>query len=145
MFLPIVEGEMQPAPTYSDTLSKGHESILFVDDEPNLAEVGKQMLERLGYQVETYTDSKEALNALGTHEKHYDLVITDQTMPNMTGVELAQAAMRLKPDMPVILCTGYSDTITAEQASAMGIKSFLMKPLILQDFASAVRQVLDRK
>ena len=103
------------------------------------------MLERLGYQVETRTDSREALKTISAQEGPYDLVITDQTMPNMTGAELAQAIMRLKPDLPVILCTGYSDTVTAEQAKAIGVKAFLMKPLVLQDFASTVRQVLDHE
>jgi two-component system cell cycle sensor histidine kinase/response regulator CckA len=143
VLLPIVEGDEDLEPVSSTTLSKGHESILFVDDEPSLVEIGKRMLERLGYRVETYTDSREALKAVSAGEGHYDLVVTDQTMPNMTGAELAQSIMRLRPDMPVILCTGYSDTVTAEQARAIGIKAFLMKPLILQDFASAIRQVLD--
>ena len=144
VFLPIVEMVEQPAPASANKPTTGHERILFVDDEPNLVEIGKRMLERLGYQVETYTDSTEALKAIDARAADYDLVITDQTMPNMTGAELARAVMRIKPDLPVILCTGYSDAVTAEEAEAMGVKAFLMKPLILQEFASAVREVLDR-
>lgn len=144
VLLPVVEGLDPQEPVPVSELAAGHERILFVDDEPNLVEIGKKMLERLGYQVETRVSSREALKAVEEGEGPFDLVITDQTMPNMTGAELARAILKLKPDLPVILCTGYSDSITAEQADAIGVKAFLMKPLVFQEFVAAVRLVLDK-
>ncbi len=120
----------------------GHERILLVDDEQPLVEIGKQMLERLGYTVDTRTSSIEALELFKAQPNRFDLVITDIVMPNMTGEKLAEKLMTIRADIPIILCTGYSEKFTRQQASDMGIQSFLMKPLVMRDLASTVRQAL---
>lgn len=142
IYLPTIQREVSMAEIESTALPMGQERILFVDDEQPLVEIGKQMLERLGYSVSTRTSSIEALELFKTHPNRFDLVITDIVMPNMTGDKLAQNLMDIRADIPIILCTGYSEKFTRRQASDMGIRSFLMKPLVMQDLASTVRQAL---
>jgi len=125
-------------------LSYGHERILFVDDEEDLVEIGKQMLEHLGYEFVAGTNSIEALEVFRAQPDKFDLVITDQTMPKMAGAELAKELMRIRPDIPIILCTGYSEVISKDKAKAIGIQEFLMKPLYIHDLAKAIRKVLDK-
>jgi two-component system cell cycle sensor histidine kinase/response regulator CckA len=124
-------------------LSIGDERILFVDDEPILANLGKRMLETLGYAVVTQTSGVDALELFRDNPGSFDLVITDMTMPRMTGAELARELMRIRPDIPVVLCTGFSYSMSEEKAKAMGIREYAMKPLIRQDLARIVRKVLD--
>jgi signal transduction histidine kinase len=121
----------------------GHERILFVDDEDTIAEMGKELLLDLGYQVVAKTGSREALDFLRLNPSQFDLVITDQTMPEMTGIDLAKEALALKADMPVILCTGFSHLVDADTAKAAGIKAFVMKPLTKREIARTIRKVLD--
>ncbi len=113
------------------------------DDEAVLAEMGKQMLEHLGYRVTVRTDSSDALNALRSHPQDFDLVISDRTMPRMTGFELAERIKTIRPDIPIILCTGYSDELEVERAAALGISRMVMKPLGMNELADAVRSALD--
>jgi two-component system, cell cycle sensor histidine kinase and response regulator CckA len=127
--------EVAPIPT-------GKEHILFIDDEPTLVEIGKQMLERLGYKVTTRTSSIEALELFKSKPDQFDLVITDMTMPYMTGERLAAEFMKIRSDIPVIMCTGFSMRISEERAKKIGIKAFVMKPLVMRDLAKSVRQVL---
>jgi CheY-like chemotaxis protein len=122
---------------------QGHERILFVDDEVALARWGEQTLEHLGYDVLACTSSVEALNLLRAGPQGFDVLITDQTMPGMTGEALAREVVCIRPDLPIILCTGFSATMTREQAAAMGIRAYLTKPLMKQDLGLAIRQVLD--
>jgi CheY-like chemotaxis protein len=128
-----------------DELQSGRERILFVDDEPPLVEIGRDMLQHLGYEVVTFSNSLDALNAFRAQPDHFDLVITDMTMPQMTGERLAQTLIEIRPDLPVILCTGYSERITEERAGSLGIKAFLLKPLSAHDLAKKVRDTLDNK
>jgi len=121
----------------------GKEHILFIDDEEIIAELGTGMLERLGYTVTAFTDSSKALDVFHENPSGFDLVITDQTMPNLTGVLLAEQVLDIRPDMPVILCTGHSETVDPETTKAAGISEFLMKPLTRQELAEAVRRALD--
>ena len=100
------------------------------------------MLERLGYQAVVCTSSLAALETFRQSPQHFDLVITDQTMPHMTGEALACELRRIRPDIPIILCTGFSHTIDAEKAQAQGINAFLMKPLVARDLGLAIQQVL---
>jgi CheY-like chemotaxis protein len=123
-------------------LGKG-ERILFVDDEELLVSLGQSMLERLGYQVTTQTSSLQALATFTANPEHFDLVITDQTMPQMSGADLAQKLLAVRPDLPVILVTGYSTTINAEKAQAIGIREMLLKPSTMQALGEAIRRVLD--
>jgi PAS domain S-box-containing protein len=122
--------------------AKGKRRILFVDDEEALVEIGKQMLERLGYEVVAEKDSVRALKQFQRDPAKFDLVITDQTMPNMSGIELAKRMMSIKKDIPVILCTGFSEVISSESAKAMGIREFVMKPIIKNEMAEIIRRVI---
>ena len=142
VYLPRIQQDAIIDEVDSTPLPMGNESILLVDDEQPLVDIGKQMLERLGYTVAGRTSSVEALALFKAQPNRFDLVITDIVMPNMTGEKLAEKLMDIRADIPVILCTGYSEKFTRRQASDMGIRSFLMKPLVMQDLANTVRQAL---
>ncbi|MFW6373099.1 MAG: response regulator [Thermodesulfobacteriota bacterium] len=116
--------------------------ILLVDDERLLADLGKQMLERLGYVVDARTDSVQALEDFRGNAGEYDLVITDMTMPGMTGDVLSREVIRIRSDIPIILCTGYNERINPERAKQIGIKALLMKPLAVNQLARAIHEVL---
>jgi CheY-like chemotaxis protein len=142
LYLPIIQRDVTTDEVVSAPLPMGQERILLVDDEQPLVEIGKQMLERLGYTVAARTSSVEALALFKAQPHRFDLVITDIVMPNMTGETLAENLMDIRADIPVIFCTGYSEKFTRQQASEMGVRSFLMKPLLMQDLANTVRQAL---
>lgn len=125
-------------------LGKG-EGVLFVDDEIGLAVVSLNLLESLGYKVTTRTSGIEALAAFRADPNRFDVVITDLTMPQMTGLELARALRQIRPDIPIILCTGFSGTVTPERLKAAGISRLTAKPLILDDLARSLREVLDER
>jgi PAS domain S-box-containing protein len=127
-----------------EALPVGAERILFVDDEAILAELGKELLESLGYKVVTKTNSLEALETFRADPHGFDLVITDMTMPGLRGEELAREIIALRPGMPIILCTGYSELINETQARGMGIREFLMKPYLAANFAETIRKVLNK-
>ena len=124
---------------------QGTESILFIDDEELLADIGKQLLESLGYRVTAMQSSLEALELFRNDPTKFDLVITDQTMPHMTGDMLAVKLMKIKPDLPVILCTGYSERVSEEKAKELGIQAFVLKPINRREIAETIRKVLDNK
>ncbi|MCK5098625.1 MAG: PAS domain S-box protein, partial [Desulfobacteraceae bacterium] len=124
-------------------ISPGNERILFVDDEKILAETIWMMLERLGYQVTVRTCSTEALKLFRTKPGSFDLVITDQTMPTMTGTDLAKELLKIQPDIPILLCTGFSELALEEKAMQIGIKAFIMKPVVIKDLAQIIRKTLD--
>jgi PAS domain S-box-containing protein len=121
----------------------GSEHILFVDDEEVLAEMVQSMLERLGYRVTIRTSALEALTTFQNHPDLFDLIITDQTMPGMTGLDLARRVLALRPQLPIILCTGYSTLISEEKAKAHGIREFALKPVTKKDLAVLIRKVLN--
>jgi CheY-like chemotaxis protein len=124
-------------------LITGKEHILFVDDEAPITKMGKSMLEQLGYTVTIRTASVEALELFRSKPKAFDLVITDMTMPNMTGDKLAVELIKIRPEIPVVLCTGFSRRISEESASEIGIKAFAFKPIVMTDLAKTIRTVLD--
>jgi signal transduction histidine kinase/ActR/RegA family two-component response regulator len=128
--------------TTEEDIPTGTECVLFVDDEEALAHLGQLSLQRLGYRVVLHTDSIAALEAFRAAPDDFDLLITDQTMPRMTGDALVQAVHHIRPDLPVILCTGFSHTMTAERAAVLGINAFCMKPSTIRDLAVVIRQVL---
>ena len=103
----------------------------------------KPMIERLGYKVTARTSSIEGLEAFRANPDRFDLVITDFTMPNMTGMELAKELLKLRSDILIILCTGYSEHINKDKAKGSGIRAFLMKPVALREIANTIRKVLD--
>lgn len=144
VYLPETESSetnknQQPLPA-----PRGNECILFVDDEKNLAK-GRRLLENLGYEVVSKVSSLEALETFKNAPKRFDLVITDQTMPNMTGADLAREIMLIRPEIPVILCTGFSHKNTVDKAKAMGIREFIIKPIVSHEIASKIRQILDQE
>jgi len=127
---------------HAEVLATGTETILFVDDDPSMVKTGQQMLKQLGYQVEATSKPVDALAAFRDQPDKYDLVVTDMTMPDMTGESLAKALMRVRPDIPVIICTGFSHQMDEEKALAMGISAFVMKPFVVKDVAHTIRNVL---
>lgn len=127
-----------------ETIHGGRERILLIEDERHLIRLWEKVLRDLGYTVVSHANGLEALEAFQAAPQSFDLVITDQTMPHLTGEAVARELLRIRPDIPVILCTGFSHTMTEEKARAMGIRAFLMKPLGRRDLAAAVRRALDR-
>ena len=118
----------------------GSESILFVDDEPTLLEIGTELLQRLGYRVTTCSDGNAALKTFNDQPDEFDLVITDMTMPGLTGDKLTLELLRKRPDLPVILCTGFGHTVLGQSACPKGVTAYLMKPFVLRDLARTIRQ-----
>ena len=116
---------------------------MLVDDEEAIVNLEKLMLERLGYHVTERTSSSDALKAFKANPSAFDLVISDMTMPNMTGDQLSRELITVRPDIPVIICTGFSARIDQEKAEAIGVKGFLMKPVVRSEMAKMVRKVLD--
>ncbi|MBF0497707.1 MAG: response regulator [Deltaproteobacteria bacterium] len=142
ILLPAVSSKPESTSDFVEAIPTGTESVLLVDDEPGLADTGKMMLERLGYRVTVKTSGVAALGAFMAHPDDFDLLITDMAMPHMTGDKLAQEIMRQRPDLPVILCTGYSEVVNEEKAREMGCSGFLMKPIDITRLAKLIRQVL---
>jgi PAS domain S-box-containing protein len=145
VFLPLVDQKAISGIRTYEELPRGRERILFVDDEEGVVDMGKRMLQHLGYEVEGRTCSMEALAAFRSKPEKFDLVITDVTMPNMTGERLAKEVIGIRSDIPVIICTGYSDRISDKRATELGVKAFIMKPILMRDMAAAIRQTLEKK
>jgi signal transduction histidine kinase/ActR/RegA family two-component response regulator len=122
---------------------RGSERILFVDDEVLLADLGQQMLERLGYRVETTSNPLDALEAFRSQPDLFDLVVTDMTMPKLAGDVLTRRLRSIRPDIPIILCTGYSERINEEKAAALGINALMLKPLSIDELTRTIRRILD--
>ncbi|MFW6333223.1 MAG: PAS domain S-box protein [Thermodesulfobacteriota bacterium] len=144
VYLPLMTDSIETRPPESvEEEAVGTERILLVDDEEMIVNLETQMLERLGYQVTAHTASRAALDAFKANPDAYDLVMTDMTMPHMTGERLAGAMKSIRPDIPVIVCTGFSERISRDNAAALGIDGFLMKPIVKSELAGIVRNVLD--
>ncbi len=144
IYLPQIDIEIERLPDEDDEPAHGKESILFVDDEEILTLLMQEMLNQLGYDVEVKSSSLEALATFRATPDRFDLVITDQTMPIMSGDVLAQELRAIRPDIPLILCTGHSQGIDADQAAILGFDAFCMKPLVMHDFGLVIRRVLSR-
>ena len=123
----------------------GQGCILLVDDEPAITQFVHILLERIGYTVVSHNSSVEALETFQRAPHRFDLIITDQTMPQMTGEAFARELRRIRPDIPIILCTGFSHVIDAEQAQARGIDAFCMKPFRARDLALTIQHVLAQR
>gem|GEM_PF-359554 len=143
VFLPITMKRTVHRPDENQKLPTGTERILVVDDEASIAQMSRQVLIRLGYTVTMRTSSLEALALFRSTPSDFDLVVTDMTMPDMTGDLLAADLISIRPDIPIILCTGYSNKISEKSAAEMGIKAFAHKPMVMADMARTVRKVLD--
>jgi len=144
IYLPVVgDTAEKQEPKMDEPLPSGSERILLVDDEESIIVVEKQVLERLGYQVLPCTGSMEALEAFKADPNKFDLVITDMSMPKMSGDKLAIELMRVRPDIPILLCTGFSESMTDEKIKSLGIKGLLMKPIVIKALAQKIRETLD--
>ena len=143
IYLPVIQKTPATKADRAKALPTGCERILLVDDEPPIVNVTGLILTNLGYQVTSRTSSLEALDLFRSKPQDFDLVITDMTMPKMTGDELAVALIKIRPEIPVILCTGYNKKISKETVAKLGIRTFLYKPVAMADLARTVRSVLD--
>jgi len=144
IFFPTTdELEPQAEPARTVSLREAQEHILIVENEPALAKLYEIALTKLGYQVTSFTDSHEALKMFRANPDHFDLVFTDQAMPNMTGMQLSQELLHIRPNLPIILATGYSETLSEEEALARGICQFLKKPVKFGVLAQTIRKILE--
>ena len=144
VLFPRLESEVEKEAPNPETLPMGNETILFVDDEKTLVEIEKLMLQKLGYHVVTETSSFEAFEMFARQPDHFDMVITDMTMPGMTGIDLSRKISALKPDIPIILCTGYNNKITDAVAKEAGVSQILLKPVEIRELASIIRNLLKK-
>jgi PAS domain S-box-containing protein len=143
VYLPITQNEIQKNAKKNETIRGGNERILFVDDEKSLVKVGIQMLEMLGYKVEGKVGSQEALETFQADPYQFDLVITDQTMPRMTGSKLSGELKKIRPEIPIILCTGFSENVNEENFRSKGGDAFLQKPIVKHELDRMIRSLLD--
>jgi CheY-like chemotaxis protein len=144
VYLPVMKYKQEFSDDCSDTvLTKGSEHILLVDDEEAIIIMEKEILEGLGYKVTTRTSSIEALEVFRAVPYRFDIVITDLTMPNMAGDKLSKKIIQLRPDIPILLCTGFGDVLSREQIASAGIKDIVLKPVTINDFAQKIQEVLD--
>ena len=121
----------------------GTERILFVDDEAIQGELTQESLMPLGYQVRVFTDSVSALDHFQSHSSEYDIVVTDMTMPKMTGDVLAKKIHLIRPEIPIIMCTGFSEVIDEEKAKALGLRALMHKPIVMRELTRIIRDILD--
>jgi len=143
ILFPMVTEKPEIETETTDKLPHGNERILFLDDEKFIVDITGRILERLGYQVETKMNPLEALELFQSKPDQFDLVITDMTMPQMTGVKLSKKLMEIRSDIPVIICTGHSSLIDEKKAKEMGIAAYVMKPIAMKNIAETIRMVLD--
>ncbi len=144
VLLPLMADEQSTARTSLQTpILRGSERILLVDDQEEVVEIEQQMLKELGYEVTIRNGSLDALETFRTNSDQFDLVITDMTMPNMTGDQLAVEMMKVRSNIPILMCTGFSQQMTDKKAQALGIRGLLMKPLVIEDLSLIIRKVLD--
>jgi two-component system, cell cycle sensor histidine kinase and response regulator CckA len=145
IFFPVVTDEVEPAGKPIVKLPTGTERILFIDDEQAIVDLAKERIRRLGYQVTATTSSLEGLKIFKARHHEFDLVITDFSMPKMSGDKLAEKLISIRADIPIILCTGLGDKVSGEKIEVMDIQGFLRKPIVMSDFAKLIREVLDNR
>ncbi len=145
VYIPQSEGEVEEETAEEKAIETGEERVLFVDDDEEVAQVAGRMLRRLGYDVTVHTSSLEARDTFRHNPGRFDIVITDQTMPKMTGVELAKELLSIRPDLPIILISGFSQMFTAEKVKSVGIREFIMKPIVAAELSQAIRRALEEE
>ena len=144
VYLPVIKKTLEERDTLTpDPIPVGNENILLVDDEQAIITMEQQVLERLGYRVTARTGSIEALEAFRAGPDRFDLVLTDMAMPNLSGDKLAAELIRIRPDIPILICTGFSETMTEEKIQSLGIRGLVLKPIIVKDLAKKIREILD--
>jgi CheY-like chemotaxis protein len=147
LYFPIITSSQTTVslPSANSEICKGTAKILYVDDDQLLATACEQMLTAMGYQVTGMNDSQETLKLFSVNANHFDLVITDQTMPGLTGMQLIHEIKKIRPEIPTILCTGYSSKVDKQAVEQAGINAFLLKPLDMSNLSQTIRRVLDQK
>lgn len=146
VFLPSIKSPSELKKNQAVFIPMGNkEHVLFIDDEPSLVKMGHQILESLGYQVTSQTDGSEALNLIKAQPDRFDLVVTDLTMPKITGDKLALAIKAIRPKLPVILCSGFSTQMDEHKAATLGIRAYVRKPVLREHLARIIREVLAEK
>jgi PAS domain S-box-containing protein len=143
--LPVIDMAGQHEDQKSTVIPRGNNCILFVDDEESIASLGEEMLTALGYEVVVRLSSRDALEAFRAQPERFDVIITDMTMPHMTGASMAQEVLKIRPGFPIILTTGFSERINEEEAKKIGIRAFIMKPVSLPILAQTVKQIMDEE
>ena len=143
VYFPVIMEKAGEEKAPMGKIEGGNEKILFVDDEPSIVDLNCQRLERLGYEVKSTTKPLEALEWFKSDPNQFDVIITDMTMPKMTGDRLAKEIFKIRSDMSIILCTGYSNRISEEKAQELGIRKYIEKPIEMVNLARSVREVLD--
>ncbi|MBT7051794.1 MAG: response regulator [Desulfobacula sp.] len=144
IFFPLASKKAMVESNTSQDIPRGNETILFVDDEISIVKMVQRMFERLGYKVETATTPQDALERFSSNPDHFDLVITDMTMPQMTGVKLSEKLMAIREDIPIIICTGHSALVDEERAKDLGLAAYVMKPIDMLETAQTIRKVLEK-
>lgn len=142
VFFPVIKNEALEQPLDEEAVVQGSGRILFVDDEVMVADVGSKVLSKIGYDVTVTSSSTKALEIFSENPNVFDLVVTDQTMPDISGLELAVELLKIRPDLPIILCTGYSSKVSEEKVDELGIKALLFKPYDKQMLSLTVQSVL---
>lgn len=145
IYFPVCDKEMEPVPSAREDipLKKGTERILLVDDDKKVAVMETHMLEKLGYKVTCFTGSLNAANVFNSNPDLFDIIVTDMTMPDLTGIQLAGKIHEVRPDVPVILCTGYGDSIDENKFELSTVKWVLKKPVVIKELSHILRQALD--
>ena len=143
LFLPAVAAEQGAESVSRAPIPTGTERILLVDDEPALIEIGQQLLQLLGYQVTTLSNSAQALEVFSRDPEAFDLLVTDYTMPVMTGTQLAEAVLKINPDLPVILMSGLEATNIEARAKRAGVRRIINKPIVIKEIAELIRELLN--
>jgi len=149
IYLPAVQAEAQAvkpeARLLGEAVPGGSEHILLIDDEEAIVSMTQDLLKKLGYQVTSFTESRAALEAFRLQPDAFNLVVTDMSMPGMTGVAFAREVLKIRPNTRIIICTGHSETMNEETAKAMGIREYVAKPVSMEKFAAVIRKVLKPK
>ena len=145
IFLPLSDINIIEEKIPEKKLYYGSERILFIDDETDLIKPVMTMLEKLGYRVTSYRSSVNALKHFSKNSADFDLIITDQTMPELSGKDLAAKIKTIRTDIPIILCTGYSDQVNETTALSAGISAFVVKPMLISEISKTIREILDSK
>jgi len=144
ILFPLASKKLMVETNMAKDIPRGNETILFVDDEISIVKMVKRMFEHLGYNVETATTPQDALERFSLNPDHFDLIITDMTMPQMTGVKLSEKLMDIREDIPIIICTGHSALVDEEKAKDLGLAAYVTKPIDMQETAQTIRKVLDK-
>ncbi|MBU1701889.1 MAG: response regulator [Candidatus Eisenbacteria bacterium] len=147
VFIPIHGGHVESDSEESSRpiYDAGRKRILFVDAERSILDLAKISLEKSGYDVTVFEDSRLALEAFRKDPDEYDILVTDQTMPGLVGSDLAKAVLEIRPGLPVILCSGYSKAISEDMADSMGIKGYLFKPVSREVLSNTIRQIFEAR